>query len=852
MNFEKLGSFYLGKEYDVEAGRLLDQLLMYDARDLTTHAVCVGMTGSGKTGLCIDLLEEAAIDQVPAIIIDPKGDITNLLLQFPELRPSDFRPWINTDEAQRSGLSQDEYAAKQADMWRDGLASWGQDSSRIRRLSESAEYTIFTPGSEAGVPVSILRAFSAPTLNWDSEAEVLRERIGSTVSALLGLTGLESDPLKSREHILLANLFEHFWRRGEDLDLPKLIMAIQNPPISRLGVFEVDTFFPPKDRFGLAMSLNNILASPSFATWLQGEALDIGSFLATPEGLPRHSIFHIAHLNEAERAFFVAMLLNEIVSWMRSQSGTTSLRALIYMDEIFGFFPPVAEPPSKKPMLTLLKQARAFGVGVVLATQNPVDLDYKGLTNAGTWFIGRLQTDRDKKRVLDGLDSASAQAGRSLSRSELSRLISALDKRVFLMHNIHEDAPVTFQTRWAMSYLRGPMTRPQIQQLMTDRKLGESSGETSPRPKIAPEVEPPKLQHQVDSGVVDDYLATPPNLSPKIEQVFFSTGKDLSSAVLEIEAGEGRPIQKLQHRLLYKPVISGAGRVHFVNRRRRVDECREFALVTSIPSGAEPIRWDDARDLGGLGISRLYRSAPESGACFQHLPDSVNETAELKAYRKDLADHLYRTSSLDLFFAPSLKTYSGLDETERDFRQRLMQAAREARDEDVEKLNRRFESRLRRAQDRLRKAELALGKKESTASARNREFMVSVGESLLGMFLGRRSMRTASSSLGKYRMKSSAKHAIEEAEERIEALEREMSALEDELKAQTDTITERWDQALENFEIVPITPRRTDIEVDVLAVGWEPYWAVTYSGSSGHQRERLILASSASSVGQPG
>jgi len=429
-------------------------------------------------------------------------------------------------------------------------------------------------------------------------------------------------------------------------------------------------------------------------------------------------------------------------------------------------------------------------------------------------------------------------------------LISALDKRVFLMHNIHEDAPVTFQTRWAMSYLRGPMTRPQIQQLMAGRKLGESSGDQSPKSGIVREVQPPEVQLPAGPGPVEDFLTTPPSLSPKIEQVFFSASKDVSSAVLEIEASEGRSIQKLQHRLLYKPVISGAGRVHFVDRRRRVDESREFALVASIPSGAEPIRWDEARNLGAVHTSRLYRSAPESGACFQQLPDSVNETAELKAYRKGLADHLYRTSSLDLFFAPTLKQYSGLDESERDFRQRLMQVAREARDEDVEKLNRLFESRLRRVRDRLRKAELALGKKETTASARNREFMVSVGESLLGMFLGRRSMRTASSSLGKYRMKSSAKHAIEEAEERIEALEREMAALEDELRVQTETITDQWDQALESFEVVPITPRRTDIEVDVLAVGWEPYWAVTYSGSGGHPRERLILASSAFSGSQ--
>ncbi|RME42090.1 MAG: ATP-binding protein, partial [Chloroflexi bacterium] len=466
MDFEKLGAFYLGKEYDVAAGQLLDRLLMYDARDLTTHAVCVGMTGSGKTGLCIDLLEEAAIDHVPAIIIDPKGDITNLLLAFPELRPEDFRPWINVDDARRKGLSEDEFAAQQAELWRKGLGQWGQDGDRIRLLRESADFVIYTPGSDAGIPVSILQSFAAPPLSWDTEAELLRERIQGTVSALLGLIGVDADPVRSREHILLSNLFEHFWRQGEDLDLPKLILSIQNPPIRQLGVFDVDTFYPEKERFELAMSLNNIIAAPGFQSWLQGQPLDVAGFLSTPAGKPRHSIFYIAHLSDPERMFFVTMLLNQVITWMRTQPGTTSLRALLYMDEIFGFFPPVANPPSKQPMLTLLKQARAFGVGVVLTTQNPVDLDYKGLTNAGTWFIGRLQTERDKMRVLDGLESASSEAGQALNREELSRIISDLDKRVFLLHNVHEEAPVTFQTRWAMSYLRGPLTRTQVRGLM--------------------------------------------------------------------------------------------------------------------------------------------------------------------------------------------------------------------------------------------------------------------------------------------------------------------------------------------------------------------------------------------------
>ncbi|MBU7024520.1 MAG: ATP-binding protein, partial [Theionarchaea archaeon] len=476
MEFEKLGAFYLGKEYDSTNGQLLDRLVMYDARDLTTHALCVGMTGSGKTGLCIDLLEEAAIDHVPALIIDPKGDITNLLLTFPELAPEDFKPWINVDDARRKGLTVEQFASQQAELWRNGLKEWGQDGNRISLLRESADFALYTPGSNAGIPVSILQSFAAPPLDWDGNAELLRERIQGTVSALLGLIGMDADPVRSREHILLANLFEHFWRQKEDLDLRKLILAIQNPPITQLGVFDVDTFFPQKERLALAMSLNNIIAAPGFQTWLTGQPLDIPGFLTTPKGIPRHSIFYIAHLSDAERMFFVTMLLNQVITWMRTQPGTTSLRALLYMDEIFGFFPPVANPPSKRPMLTLLKQARAFGLGVVLTTQNPVDLDYKGLTNTGTWLIGRLQTERDKMRVLDGLESASAEAGQSLDRARLSQIISSLRSRVFLLHNVHEEAPITFQTRWAMSYLRGPLTRTQVKQLVGDRKPDSLEG----------------------------------------------------------------------------------------------------------------------------------------------------------------------------------------------------------------------------------------------------------------------------------------------------------------------------------------------------------------------------------------
>jgi hypothetical protein len=474
-DFEKLGVFYLGRPYDPQQKKSQDGVLLYDSKDLVTHAVCVGMTGSGKTGLCLALIEEAAIDGIPAILIDPKGDLANLLLTFPALRPEDFRPWINEDDARRKNLSADDYARQQAEQWQKGLAAWGEDGARIQRLRDAADFAIYTPGSNAGIPLSILKSFAAPPPAIREDEELLRERIGTTATSLLGLLGIDADPIKSREHILIATILDAAWRQGRELDLAGLIQQIQTPPVKRVGVLDLDAFFPSKDRFALAMSLNNLLAAPGFGAWMEGEPLDVDALLHTPEGKPRVAIVSIAHLSDAERMFFVSLLLNQVVGWMRTQSGTTSLRALLYMDEIFGFFPPVANPPSKTPLLTLLKQARAFGVGVVLATQNPVDLDYKGLSNTGTWLIGRLQTERDKARVLDGLEGAAGTAGQGFDRAWLERILSGLSTRVFLMNNVHEDHPVVFESRWVMSYLRGPLTRAQIKTLMDARRAAASA-----------------------------------------------------------------------------------------------------------------------------------------------------------------------------------------------------------------------------------------------------------------------------------------------------------------------------------------------------------------------------------------
>ena len=514
-DYEQQGKFYLGRDYDVSTQTAQDNLLLYDSKDLVTHGVVLGMTGSGKTGLCFALLEEAALDGIPSIIIDPKGDISNFLLTFPDLTADAFRPWINEDDASKKDQTPDAFAASQAALWEKGLGDWGQSADRIRTLRQTVDINIFTPGSNSGIPVSILASLAAPTAEVLDDSELFAERIETTASSILGFIGITADPINSRDHILLANIFSHAWRAGQDLDLEKIINSIQAPPFGRVGVIDLEAFYPEKKRAELALGINNLLASPGFGTWLTGEALDVARLLRTPSGQARVSIFSIAHLNDGERMFFVSLLLNQMLGWMRAQSGTANLRAMLYMDEIYGYLPPTANPPSKKPLMILLKQSRAFGLGLLVATQNPVDLDYKALSNIGTWFLGRLQTERDKARVLDGLEGAAASQGSPFNRANLDQLLAALGNRIFLMNNVHRDGPRIFQVRWVLSYLRGPLTRTQVRQLMDPKRAAFASPPALPLPDPSPPAAaaPPPSNRPALPSTISQYFVPPSNPS---------------------------------------------------------------------------------------------------------------------------------------------------------------------------------------------------------------------------------------------------------------------------------------------------------------------------------------------------
>jgi Helicase HerA, central domain len=803
LDFEKLGVFYLGRLYDLKTRKGREDLFLYDSKDLVTHAVCVGMTGSGKTGLCISLLEEAAIDGIPAIVIDPKGDLGNLMLTFPDLKAENFAPWINLDEAQRKGISPEEYARQQAALWQQGLAGWGQDKERIRRFREAVDIAIYTPGSAAGLPVSVLSSFAKPQAVEDPD--LLQEYITNTTTSLLSLLGIQADPIRSKEHILIANILSAVWAKGQGLDVPGLIQLIQNPPLTKVGVFDLESFYPSKERYELAMSLNNLLASPGFQTWMEGDPLDIQRFLYTAEGKPRIAIFSIAHLNDQERMFFVSFLLNQVLGWMRKLPGTTSLRAMVYMDEIFGYFPPVANPPSKQPLLTLLKQARAFGVGLVLATQNPVDLDYKGLSNAGTWFIGRLQTERDKERVLEGLEGAAAGSGAGFARADMDKLIAGLGNRVFLMNNVHENRPEIFETRWALSYLAGPLTRNQIKRLMDPVKQTAAPLSPEPSPDVQEGksvVSPPHPREEGKSQVRQ------PTLSPEIPQYFVPV--------------RGR--QPSGGSLIYLPAVFGEAEVRFSDAKKGFESLRNVLILTPVEKAAIPVNWDEGEEVGLTG--KDLESVASGNAEFGELPTVATKGKSYEEWRKDFAAWLYRAQSLEAFHSPGLRVFSQPSESEGEFRIRLQQASREQRDQLVEGLRKKYAPKIAALQERIRRAEQAVSRESEQVKQQGVQTVISIGATILGAFLGRKTVST--STLG--RATTAARGAgrvlkeredVGRAQENVEALQQQLADLEAEFKAEAESAALTGAESVQTFTI---KPTKQNISVKLVVLAWAPWW----------------------------
>jgi len=784
LDFEKLGAFYIGKRYDTDADTLTEDLVLYDSKDLTTHAVIIGMTGSGKTGLGIGILEEAAMDHIPVIALDPKGDMGNILLTFPELKPESFRPWINTRTATDKGQTADEFAADQAALWKKGLGQWGQTAKRIAELRKNVDLAIYTPGSNSGLPISVLQSFSAPDQSLIDDVDLYRDRVQATATGILTLLGIDADPVASREHILISRLLDNAWKAGRDLDVPNLIAEIQDPPITKVGVMSVNSFYPAKDRFALAMRLNNLLAAPGFEAWMQGEPLKAKNLLYTEEGKPRISVMSIAHLDDAQRMFFVCMLLNELIAWMRAQPGTSSLRAILYMDELFGYMPPVANPPSKKLFLTLLKQARAYGLGLVLSTQNPVDLDYKGLSNTGTWFIGRLQTERDKARVMEGLEGAS---GGDFDKQAMERTIAGLGKRRFLLHNVHENEAVVFNTRWVMSYLAGPLTRDHIRTLMAkakDKVAAAASAVTKPQRKT---------------------VEAAPALPPSIEQYYVR--------------GRGDDI-------VYYPRLIAGGDIVFTSARYNIEDDRSVLHTVEFDDGPVTINWDGAEPLN-ITVEDL-ESAGDSSARYADCPASAGDARSYAAWNKDYKRWLRQNESITLYRSKRFGLTSDGGETEGDFRVRLQDAASEKRDLAIAKIRKRYAGKVTTLENRLMRAEQSIDVQKQQSTKKKLDTAISFGTAILGAVLGRKKLTSTSAT----RMGSAIKTAssaqkeaadVARAQETADKVRQDIDALNKTLEQEIEELETSFDAQQEELSEIVVRAKSTDINVVVTGLVWLPF-----------------------------
>lgn len=803
--YEQLGLFYLGRELDMESGKASAAPFLLKSKDFTTHAAIIGMTGSGKTGLGIGLIEEAIMDNIPSVIIDPKGDMANLLLTFPNLAPADFLAWIDPAEAARQEMSVAAYAEATAKNWQNGLQSYDQDKERIATLRRKAKFAIYTPGSTLGLPVSALTDFAAPPPDVVQDGDTLNALVVSATTSLLTLAGVKGDPLQSREHILINSLFLNAWRKGENLTLESLIGGIVSPPFAKIGVFALDTFFPQKDRLALAMSLNNIIASPAFAAWTQGQPLDMQRIFYDENGDPRTVIFSIAHLGDSERMFFVTMLLNQMIAWMRRQQGADSLKALLYMDEIFGYFPPTANPPSKKPMLLLLKQARAFGLGVVLASQNPVDLDYKGLANIGSWFVGRLQTSQDQERVVAGISGA---GDGKLGRGEVKNLLAKLKGRQFLLTSAHLDAPILFESRWTMSYLKGPIAGDDIRKLMAGQMADQMGEAKQPEQPIG----------QVESGgsgqsapapssnlTTSEASAGPPLLVGAIEQLYYL-----------------HPLVGITP--VFEPWLAAYANVRFYNASKNIDETRRIAVRIYLDENFVRPDWAGGEEIP-FAENDCQRQAP-SGSRFYEPPPAITGLRDLKSLQKSFTDYLNQSQRLELFRSDDLKMESRPGETLGDFKVRIADTLRGKKDAAMEEIKKKYAGRQQELERKILAAQDKVERERGDVTAKTADTVISFGMAAIGAFLGRKTLSVSNVSRATTGLKSAGRLAKERgdvrlAEEALNRLQQELAGLAAEIENEARAMAAGYDAGAFPVESFSLMPKRSDIFDVRLAVLWE-------------------------------
>src|SRR5690606_12386603 len=466
------------------------------------------------------------------------------------------------------------------------------------------------------------------------------------------------------------------------------------------------------------------------------------------------------------------------------------LRAILYMDEIFGYFPPVANPPSKRPLLTLLKQARAFGLGIVLATQNPVDLDYKGLTNAGTWFLGRLQSERDKLRVLEGLEGASSASGGSFDRARFDALLSGLGKRVFLMHNVNDAEPTLFRTRFALSYLRGPLSRTDVKRLMDGRR---PTAEPAPAARTSA---PAPLAPTAAALAAPSVSAAPlrPALAPDVPVAFLPLRQPVPSGAT----------------VVYRPMIYGAARIPYESAKHGVDVADAPHLLAAIEDGPLPLRWGTAYSIAAAPAA--LTSEPPAPGTYLDIPSAAREAKQLKAFERDLKEYLYANYRVVLRRSPTSGIGSTPGEPEAEFRLRGQQAARELRDDQLEALRRKYAAKVDRLDKSIRRAEAKIAKEQSQIDSASSDSMWEMGSAVLGMFgSSRRSVSARGKAIARSRARADrSKVQLADARKDLTQLQTQRTELEAELSAAIAQLEASI--AGEVLEEVTVRPKKSAID----------------------------------------
>jgi hypothetical protein len=770
------------------------------AHHLVTHGVVLGMTGSGKTGLLMVLVEEALRSKVPTVLIDIKGDLPNLLFLFPELAASSYQPWVDEEAARRSGQTREAMAAQLATQWSAGLASAQLAADDVRALRESVHLRVVTPGASIAEPLNVLSSLSHRSALWGVDDEAAHDELAAGISLVLRLAGFDGEP-RGREHVVLSALAVRRIERGEPAPLAVLLSDLLNPPIAQIGAMAFDDFFPPKDRQALAQGLNTLLASPRLASWQKGAPLDVASWLAPrADGKTPAVIVSVAHLEDEERLLVLGLLLDQMLSYVRGLSGSSSLRALLVFDEIFGFLPPHPHnPPTKRPLLALLKQARAFGVGTIVATQNPMDVDYKALSNAGAWIIGRLQTDADRERVVEGLRGADGGLS-GLEPGEVENLLRNLPPRTFFVRDVHaKPACGLVRSRCAMSWLRGPVTRRELAAVW--KALADRPVEVEVAQAAAPAASltaPGAPTAQPVSSVVAGNAAVP--------AAGASTPATSAVATVAPAFAEGwHAFFEADARAQLKPWLFATIVLRVRSAKLGFSSERKATLLAPFDLSGRP-------ELGRAQFTDPARFAPSPGpgASFGELPSLLGTKKGREGIEKSLRDHAVAQGTFDVEVHRELALCRADGESAEAFRERCRQESLRRLGESQRQIQADHAPKIAKLEARYLAAQLAAQNAQASLQAAPSD----LGAALVGLALGRQAGARVS------RGRDKAAGSMQKAHEAFVKADIELRAAVAERDTELAAATRDVDRVAFQIEAERVLAKKGDAEVLAIGVLW--------------------------------